>query len=71
VTGIDAKTFYDFLKMVARLRNDNFRRVTITNLHIAHATNQWNTPYDTGDAGDHFLPHSAFSRGTRLVFSAT
>jgi len=52
---VNAKTFPEFPKMVAGLRNDHFHLVTITDLHIAHALNQGYTPYDTGHAGDHFV----------------
>lgn len=52
---VNAKTFPDFPKLVAGLRNNHFHLVTITDLHIADAPNQGYMPYDTGHAEDHFV----------------
>jgi alpha-glucosidase len=52
---VDPKTFPDFPGLVSDLRQEHFHLVTITDLHIAHAPNQGYSPYDTGEAGDHFV----------------
>ncbi|MGC1450015.1 MAG: TIM-barrel domain-containing protein [Candidatus Sulfotelmatobacter sp.] len=52
---VDPKTFPNFPGLVSDLRKDHFRTVTITDLHIAHAPNQGYSPYDTGEAGSHFV----------------
>jgi alpha-glucosidase len=52
---VDPKTFPDFPTLVADLRKQHFHLVNITDLHIAHAANQGYSPFDTGEAGDHFV----------------
>jgi alpha-glucosidase len=52
---VDSKTFPDFPGLVSDLRKDHFRTVTITDLHIAHVANQGYSPFDTGEAGNHFV----------------
>lgn len=52
---VDPKTFPDFPGLVSDLRKDHFRTVTITDLHIAHVANQGYSPFDTGEAGNHFV----------------
>ena len=52
---VNPKTFPDFPGLVSDLRKDHFRTVTITDLHIAHVANQGYSPFDTGEAGNHFV----------------
>ncbi len=52
---VDPKKFPDFPGLVSDLRKDHFRTVTITDLHIAHVANQGYSPFDTGEAGNHFV----------------
>jgi alpha-glucosidase len=52
---VDRKAFPDLPKLVADLRAEGLRLVTITDLHIADAPGQGYAPYDTGAAGDHFV----------------
>ena len=52
---VDPKTFPDFPDFVSDLRKDHFHLVTITDLHIAHIANQGYSPFDTGEAGGHFV----------------
>ena len=52
---VDPKTFPDFPGLISDLRKDHFRTVTITDLHIAHVANQGYSPFDTGEAGNHFV----------------
>jgi alpha-glucosidase len=48
-------TFPDLAALAARMRQQGFRLVAITDLHIAAAPGQDYAPYDTGVAGDHFI----------------
>lgn len=52
---IDDNSFPNFPRLVSDLREEHFHLVVITDLHIAHAPNQGYMPYDTGEAGDHFV----------------
>ncbi len=52
---VDPKTFPDFPGLISDLRKDHFRTVIITDLHIAHVANQGYSPFDTGEAGNHFV----------------
>ncbi len=52
---VDPKTFPDFPGLISDLRKDHFRTVVITDLHIAHVANQGYSPFDTGEAGNHFV----------------
>ncbi len=52
---VDPKTFPDFPDFVSDLRKDHFHLVTITDLHIAHVANEGYLPFDTGEAGSHFV----------------
>lgn len=52
---VDPKTFPNFPGLVSDLRKQHFHLVNITDLHIAHAPNQGYSPYDTGEAGNHFV----------------
>ena len=65
---VDAKTFPNFPGLVADLRKQHFHLVNITDLHIAHATNQGYMPYDTGHAGDHFVKKSDGSEFVGIVW---
>ena len=53
--SVDPKTFPDFPGLISDLRKDHFRTVTITDLHIAHVANQGYSPFDSGEAGNHFV----------------
>jgi len=52
---VDQKKFPKFADMLADLRKQHFRLVTITDLHIAHLPDSDYTPYSSGAAGDHFV----------------
>ena len=52
---VNPETFPNFKGLVSDLRKEHFRLVNITDLHIAHAPNQKYSPYDTGEAGNHFV----------------
>ena len=65
---VDPKTFPDFPKLVADLRKQHFRLVTITDLHVAHLPNQGYVPYDTGHAGDHFVKNPDGSEYVGVVW---
>ena len=52
---VDPKSFPNFPGLVSDLRKQHFHLVNITDLHIAHAPNQGYAPYDTGEAGNHFV----------------
>jgi alpha-glucosidase len=52
---VDPVTFPDFPGMIHLLAAENFHTVVITDLHIAHLPNQKYAPYDSGEAGDHFV----------------
>jgi len=65
---VNSKTFPDFPKLIADLRKQHFRLVTITDLHIAHVPNQGYAPYDTGHAGDHFVKNPDGSEFVGVVW---
>jgi alpha-glucosidase len=52
---VDPTTFPNFPGLISELRKQHFHLVNITDLHIAHAPNQGYSPYDTGQAGNHFV----------------
>jgi len=52
---INPKTFPDMKGLVAGLRRDGFRAITITDLHIAYLPNQGYAPYDSGAGIDAFV----------------
>jgi len=52
---VDTASFPDFPSMIHKLAMEHFRTVVITDLHIADLPNQDYAPYDTGEAGDHFV----------------
>ena len=65
---VNPKTFPNFPGLVSDLRKQHFHLVTITDLHIAHAANQGYTPYDTGEAGDHFVKNPDGSEFVGIVW---
>jgi alpha-glucosidase len=65
---VDAKGFPDFPGLVSDLRKQHFHLVTITDLHIAHAPNQGYSPYDTGEAGNHFVKNPDGSEFVGVVW---
>jgi alpha-glucosidase len=52
---VDTERFPHFEQMLADLKRDHFKVVTITDLHIAKFPDSGYTPYDSGIAGDHFV----------------
>jgi alpha-glucosidase len=52
---VDPDRFPHFVPMLADLKKDNFHVVGITDLHIADLPNAGYAPYDTGEAGGHFV----------------
>ncbi len=52
---VDPQRFPNFPGLLHNLAADHFHTVLITDLHIADLPNQGYTPYDTGEAGDHFV----------------
>ena len=50
------------------LRKQHFHLVLITDLHIAHAANQGYAPYDSGEAGDHFVKKADGSEFVGIVW---
>jgi alpha-glucosidase len=52
---VDPQLFPDFSGMLHRLSAEKFHTVLITDLHIAQLPHQGYLPYDSGEAGDHFV----------------
>ena len=52
---VDPQTFPDFPGLIHTLSAEHFHTVAITDLHIAQLPNQGYAPYDSGEAGDHFV----------------
>jgi alpha-glucosidase len=52
---VNSQTFPNFPGLVSDLRKQHFHLVLITDLHIARVANQGYAPYDTGEAGNHFV----------------
>ncbi len=52
---VDPVTFSDFPRLLHKMRDEHFHTVLITDLHIAHVPGQRYAPYDSGEAGDHFV----------------
>ncbi len=52
---VSSERFPHFDQLLAELKRENFKLVTITDLHIASAPNSGYAPYDSGIAGDHFV----------------
>ena len=52
---VDTERFPDFPGLIHKLAADHFHTVVITDLHVADLPNQGYKPYDTGEAGDHFV----------------
>jgi alpha-glucosidase len=52
---VNRTLFPDFTGMIAKLKQENFHVVAITDLHIAKLPNEHYFPYDSGMAGDHFV----------------
>ncbi|WP_264175498.1 glycoside hydrolase family 31 protein [Allosphingosinicella flava] len=55
-------TFPDIAGLARDLKKDGVQLVAITDLHIANAPDQGYAPYDSGDAGGHFLRNPDGSR---------
>ncbi len=52
---VDPVAFPDFPGLIHTLQAEHFHTVVITDLHIADLPNQGYAPYDSGEAGDHFV----------------
>lgn len=52
---VDPERFPDFQGLIHELAAEQFHTVLITDLHIADLPNQGYAPYDSGEAGDHFV----------------
>ncbi len=52
---VDAKAFPDLPGLVADLKAMGLKTVVITDLHIAEAPGEGYAPYDSGEAGGHFV----------------
>ena len=52
---VNTKTFPDLKKLNADMAGDGFRLVAITDLHVAYLPNQGYAPFDSGNAGNHFV----------------
>ncbi len=65
---VDPKTFPNFPGLASDLRKQHFHLVNITDLHIAHAPNQGYGPYDTGEAGNHFVKNPDGSEFVGVVW---
>lgn len=49
------QTYGDLPALASELKDDGLRLVAISDLHVAHATDQGYVPYDSGVDGDHFV----------------
>ncbi len=65
---VDPDRFPDFPGLVAELKKQHFHLVTITDLHIAHVTNQGYMPYETGHAGNNFVKNPDGSEFVGVVW---
>ena len=65
---VDTKAFPDFPSMIAKLKEEGFHVVAITDLHIANLPNQHYYPYDSGVAGGHFVMNPDGSVYTGVVW---
>ncbi len=65
---VNPQTFPNFPGLVSDLRKQNFHLVLITDLHIAHAPNQGYAPYDSGEAGNHFVKKADGSEFVGIVW---
>jgi alpha-glucosidase len=52
---VDPATFPDFPGLIHKLASEEFHTVVITDLHIADLPGEGYAPYDSGEAGDHFV----------------
>jgi alpha-glucosidase len=65
---VNPQTFPNFPGLVSDLRKQHFHLVLITDLHIARAANQGYAPYDTGEAGNHFVKKADGSEFVGIVW---
>ena len=65
---VNPQTFPNFPGLVSDLRKQNFHLVLITDLHIARVANQGYAPYDTGEAGNHFVKKADGSEFVGVVW---
>ncbi len=66
---VNAQTFPNFPGLVSDLRKQHLHLVLITDLHIAHAPNQGYAPYDSGEAGNHFVKNPDGSEFIGIVWT--
>ena len=52
---VDPVAFPDFPGLLHKMSAEHFHTVLITDLHVAHLPGQGYAPYDSGEAGDHFV----------------
>ena len=52
---VDTEHYPDFAGMIHRMSAERLHTVLITDLHIAHLPHAGYAPYDSGEAGDHFV----------------
>jgi alpha-glucosidase len=65
---VNPRTFPNFSGLVSDLRKQHFHLVLITDLHIARAPNQGYAPYDSGEAGNHFVKKADGSEFVGIVW---
>ena len=65
---VNPQTFPNFPGLVSDLRKQHFHLVLITDLHIAHVPNQGYAPYDSGEAGNHFVKKAEGSEFVGIVW---
>jgi alpha-glucosidase len=65
---VNPVSYSNFPDLVSDLRKQHFHLVTITDLHIAHAPSQGYAPYDSGEAGNHFVKKADGSEFVGIVW---
>jgi alpha-glucosidase len=65
---VDPQAFPNFPALVSDLRKQDFHLVLITDLHIAHVANEGYAPYDSGEAGNHFVKKADGSEYVGVVW---
>jgi alpha-glucosidase len=65
---VDPQTFPNFPGLISDLRKQHFHLVLITDLHIARVSNQGYAPYDSGEAGNHFVKKADGSEFVGIVW---
>jgi len=65
---VNSQTFPNFPGLVSDLRKQHFHLVLITDLHVARVANQGYVPYDSGEAGNHFVKKADGSEFVGIVW---